>query len=737
MADLIIKISGDITEYEDALKAAESETEALSGKMESVAKAAGVAFALLTAEAIASVSAFAASQAATNKLTAALQQQGIYSKELVEDYRNIASAIQEKTGADDDAVVSAIAYAQSLLGQTKITQETALAVSDLAEAKGIDLKQAYELVSKAATVNTGILKRYGIELEDTGDKTQNLANITAALTTKFGGQAEAAAKGLGGIKLLKNTFGDLQEEIGKRLAPAFEQLITLSTRLLQIIQSNKVVVDLIVSLGIAAATLSAVALGASIASVALIKLKAAMAALAIATGVTTLSVRALASATGIGLLVTAAALVALNWGTVWPRIAGLFLGAAETIGLAAKGVAQILKGMLTLDVAKFEEGEKNLLNSVKAGVARYNDVVERGLAERQAAEDKAEAEKLAKNNESAAAEEAAERAKQARLEAIKAEKRGLTVAQLQKESEASIKLRQEEIALLEAIEDENNAKIVGKLQDRLARVRELQTLQQQEDLAAQQIYQEQLLANNEEFQALTDEQKTLFAEANQQRLQAELLTENEARRQAAAERLAIQVKEHNDFIVNQQKFGTAFAIINRAMNTEMVQGAARAFGDLAALQQSSNATLKSIGKAAALANIAIQTAQSAMNIYAGFSRIPIVGPALGIAGAAAAVAFGAEQAGKVTAAADGGLLTGGIPGKDSIPVMAMPGELVVPTRNFDEVVNAVAASRAGGTQAQGEGGVATVVLQLKGELMDFIEAQMVERRNLNLSIQGV
>lgn len=737
MADLIIKISGDITEYEDALKAAESETEALSGKMESVAKAAGVAFALLTAEAVASVTAFAASQAASNKLTAALQQQGIYSKELVKDYRDIASAIQDKTGADDDAVVSAMAYAQSLLGQTKITQETTMAVSDLAEAKGIDLKQAFELVSKAATVNTSILKRYGIEVEESGDKSQNLANITAALTQKFGGQAEAAAKGLGGIKLLKNTFGDLQEEIGKRLAPAFELLISASTRLLKAIQENKALVDFIVSLGISAGILSALALGASLASIALLKVKAAMAALAIATGITTLSVRALVGATGIGLLVTAAAFVALNWSSVWPRIAGLFLGAAETIGLAAKGVAQILKGMLTLDVAKFEEGEKNLLGSVKAGVARYNDVVEQGLKERQSAEDAAEAERLAKNNAAAAAEEAAERAKQARLEAIAAEKRGLKVAQMAKESEDSIKLRQEEIALLEAIEDENNAKIVGKLQERLARVRELQTLQQAEDLEAQRVYQDQLLLENEEFQALSDEQKTLFQEANKQRLQAELLTENEARRLAAEERLAIQVKEHNDFLVNQQKFGTAFATINRIMNTGMVQGAAQAFGDLAALQQSSNATLKSIGKAAALANIAIQTARAAMNIYTGFSTIPIVGPALGVAGAAAAVAFGAEQAGKVTAAAEGGLLTGGIPGKDSIPVMAMPGELVVPTRNFDEVVNAVAASRAGGAQAQGEGGVATVVLQLKGELMDFIEAQMVERRNLNLSIQGV
>ena len=221
MSQLVIKITGDISDYEKALEAAASETEALNAKLESSAKTAAVAFALLTAEAVAAVSAFAASQAATNKLTAALQQQGIYSKELVDDYRNIASAIQAKTGADDDAVVAAMSYAQTLLGQTKITEDLAFAVSDLAEAKGIDLKGAYELVAKAATTNTGILKRYGIEVDDAGDKTANLDRITKELTAKFGGQAEAAARGLGGIKLLKNTFGVLQEEIGKRLAPAF------------------------------------------------------------------------------------------------------------------------------------------------------------------------------------------------------------------------------------------------------------------------------------------------------------------------------------------------------------------------------------------------------------------------------------------------------------------------------------------------------------------------------------
>jgi len=740
MADLIIRISGDISDYEKALEDAQGQTEGLGGKLETVAKSAGIAFALLTAEALASVSAFASSQAASNSLIQSLQQQGIYTKELADEYRDIASAIQAKTGADDDEVVSAMASAQNMLGQTKITQELAMSVSDLAQAKGIDLKSAYDLVAKAATVNTSVLKRQGIEVEDTGDKTKNLIAIQEALSQKFGGQAEAAAKGLGGIKLLKNTFGDLQEEIGKRLAPAFEVLIQKTTQVLQFIQANKGLVDFIVSIGVAGAAVSGIALAVAAGGLAFLKLKAALMAAQVATSAMTIATRGLVAATGIGLLITVATLVALNWDAVWPRLQGVFQAFVVSVSEMASGLGKILKGVFTMDTAQIEEGFAQARAAASRGIAAYNTTVDAGIAQRQAAEDKEEAEKVAKNNANAAAEEARERQKAARIAEIAAEKRALVVAQLDQESEESVKLRQEEIALLEQIEDEKNAAIVGKLQERLARVRELQVLQQEEDMAAQQTFQSQMLANNEEFQALSDEQKALFLEKNKGQLQAEIMTENEVRQKAALDRAQIQVKEHNDFLLNQQKFGTAYATINRIMHSEAVQGAARAFGDLAALQTSSNATLKGIGKAAALANIAIQTATSAMNIYSGFSTIPIIGPALGVAGAVAAVAFGAEQAGKVTSAAQGGLMTGGIPGVDSIPTLTMPGELVAPTRNFDEVVNAVADSRlaeSGLGSVGGGGGSATIILQLKDELMDFIEARLVERTNLNLSIQGV
>ena len=124
-----------------------------------------------------------------------------------------------------------------------------------------------------------------------------------------------------------------------------------------------------------------------------------------------------------------------------------------------------------------------------------------------------------------------------------------------------------------------------------------------------------------------------------------------------------------------------------------------------------------------------------MNIYAGFSTIPIIGPALGIAGAAAAIAFGGEQAGKILTARDGGIMTGGIPGIDSIPTLTAPGELVAPEKNFDEVVNAVATSRLQEEDpANAAAPRAEIQLTLTDNLVEFVEAQIVERQNLGVSL---
>src|SRR5581483_2202908 len=141
------------------------------------------------------------------------------------------------------------------------------------------------------------------------------------------------------------------------------------------------------------------------------------------------------------------------------------------------------------------------------------------------------------------------------------------------------------------------------------------------------------LKGNIAYGKMTNDQQQMFLLQHRQQLQENIDNEQNALDKAAAAEADLQVKAHNQFLQDQIKFGTVYAAINQAMHSEIYQGTKKAFADLAELQQSSNSTLKAIGKVAAIANIIIKTAESAMNIYEGFSTIPIVGPALGVAGA--------------------------------------------------------------------------------------------------------
>ena len=126
--------------------------------------------------------------------------------------------------------------------------------------------------------------------------------------------------------------------------------------------------------------------------------------------------------------------------------------------------------------------------------------------------------------------------------------------------------------------------------------------------------------------------------------------------------------------------------------SEEFQNAQAAAAALIQLSRSENEGLKAIGKAAALVQIGISTHKGAIAAYAALAGIPIVGPALGVAAAAALTAFGLERAAKVQGAQNGGVVAGTGFG-DRVPFLLEPGELITPKQNFNEVINAVANQR--------------------------------------------
>ena len=230
---------------------------------------------------------------------------------------------------------------------------------------------------------------------------------------------------------------------------------------------------------------------------------------------------------------------------------------------------------------------------------------------------------------------------------------------------------------------------------------------------------ELLLAKEEERKALREIieadkslQYQIFSEQELAALAATIDSKSEAEKKYNEEKLRKNIAVQNQFKQDELKYGTETAKLKQFFNSEEVQGVKSTTGDLAQLMQSRNSTMKGIGKAAASTNAAIATAEGAIKAYTSLAGIPIVGPALGVAAAGALIAFGAEQQVKILGANQGGIVpssVGSIAGMDSVPAMLTPNELVVPTKNFDEVINATAAARNNENVSTGEAGTMVVI----------------------------
>lgn len=188
---------------------------------------------------------------------------------------------------------------------------------------------------------------------------------------------------------------------------------------------------------------------------------------------------------------------------------------------------------------------------------------------------------------------------------------------------------------------------------------------------------------------------------------------------------------------DEARFGKTMGALKSALREAEQSNLGQFMNSAVAMTRSHNQTLKTIGKAAAITQITIKTAEAAINAYNAFAFIPFIGPALGAAAAAAVVAFGAEQISDVTAAQTGGLVMGGTPGKDSVPFMLEPGELIVPKANFEEVVGAVSSSRGGEPALAGAGGGAggrvMVDISFSGDASRMLTARQIEDKRLGIS----
>lgn len=730
MADLLIKISAETKEFEDAVSDIKSQTSSLETQLAGIAKVSGVAFAGLVASAGLAIHAYADAEKSTRELVNSLQNQGIASDELVAKYKDLADEVQKKTGIDDDAIVKGQSIIQSFLGQKEVSAELTGALADLSEKTG-SVDSAAEILGRAIAGNTRGLKQFGITVDDNLDKNERLAEIIKQVELRFGGLAEANNKGLGSIRGLNSAFGNFLEAIGERLAPFITAAITGLTTFFNTLNENKPLLDFIFEVGKIAAIITGVVTALATTGIAIVKLSQAFAIAQEAVTAFGLASKVAVGATGVGLLLIVATEVYTHWNTIFPVMQAVFTTFVDNVSKLAGGLGNILSGIFSGNLGKIKEG----LESIKSVALQGFDNIKKSLPN----DGKIEL-NIVQNPDKAAAAKAAAQESADSITEIERAKNDLILLKAQDASDQLLALKKQEIELLEALEKETNDAKAEQLDTQLETTRTQIEEQRQTDLERLNTYNQLKLSTDSDYYAKAGTTRNLYLEEQKKKLTESIVTEKTAREAAQVDALKKQIEGNNKALEEQARYGKTVATINQVLNNDKVQGAQKATNELTKLQTSESAELRAIGKAAAATQIGIDTARSAMSIYTGFATIPIIGPILGIIGAGAAVAFGAEQLRKVFAAQEGGVVPGANTGGDSVPSLLQSGELVVPRANFSEVVNAVANARSSesvqgssGVSVAGGAGATAVSVDLKfsGDNAEkFLTARQVESRSL-------
>ncbi len=158
-------------------------------------------------------------EAASLKLNLALAQTGKFSETTAQSMDDFANTLKATTGIEDEAIKKNAALIQSYgnLDEQGLKRATT-AAADLSAAIGVDFDTASAILGKAAQGNVEALKKYGLQVEDTGDKTRDFQTALAQIEQRFGGSAAVLNDNLAGAQnRAKQGFDDIGKAIGEAI----------------------------------------------------------------------------------------------------------------------------------------------------------------------------------------------------------------------------------------------------------------------------------------------------------------------------------------------------------------------------------------------------------------------------------------------------------------------------------------------------------------------------------------
>lgn len=148
--------------------------------------------------------------------------------------------------------------------------------------------------------------------------------------------------------------------------------------------------------------------------------------------------------------------------------------------------------------------------------------------------------------------------------------------------------------------------------------------------------------DNSEIQAILDRGKTELELRREQKENELALLDEKYKGQAQKDEDYYRLKRaiEGSFIEDKRAMQEAEAMREQAINAQRVGAVKTMFSDLSTLMNSGSKKQFEIGKKAAMAQTVISTYEGAQKAYTALAGIPVVGPALGAAAAAAAIVAG-------------------------------------------------------------------------------------------------
>jgi len=714
--NLTIKINGDTADFQKALGQTEKSTKKLQQTLTGIATKATIAFAGLSATIAGLIATYRVQEQAETRLGAALKSTGNAVGLTAKELTNMASSLQEVSTFGDEAIIGAQSL---LLTFTKIGKDVfpkaTETVLDMSAALGTDLKSSALMLGKALNdpiLGITAMTRAGIQFSEEqkdlvksfvkiNDVASAQAIILKELQVQFGGQARATAEGTGRFIQLGNTLGDIAEIIGKKLTkPLSEMAHWLNEILVKLLKAHgKEFSDMAATVLLFATNLAALTAGLATAAAGFYGLRTAITAASISLK----GFRATLVSTGIGALLIGASVAITTFMSdfvknidrtklLWKETVKIFIKGFDTIGITAKEffvtIASyfstgfifnpahmvthftIIKGVISDALKKVGEDFSTFKKNVDE---KWND-------------------KLPGTT--------------------------LPVAKAAEAIEQTIKYYNKRLYEEQERYKEKVLELLGE-----------------EQLAKMEMNQEY----DEMFRLYTEEERLLKLEE----LSKFILTEKELEKQAFDEKQKKRIKDQNDELKFEQKHNLkltggmkAYYKTMKVLDDNRFKEAKQFASQFAGMASSKNKELRAIAKVGANVSIVANTvaaASSAMKGAVEFFGVP-AGPIIGAVLAAAQIAFGVEQIHTLNAQklADGGIVSGGIKGIDSVPAMLMPGELVIPQRDANDALNSIGASR--DEEVFGNDSTTQVIIGFDGEeASQVLTARQIENQALGIS----